>query len=302
MRNNIRIILGALTMIGLYSCQNGQVTENENSKIHLSSRFETSSILNTPESVQPDPGGKFLYVSNINGEPQQRNGTGYIATISWSGRILKQKWSVGGLNAPKGMGIYRGNLYVADLNQLGIISLTTGKLTNKITIKGSDFLNDITISPEGMLYVSDSQDGKIYQLNITQKNSQPILFRKKLNHPNGLTINQDTLFFVDSGALYFTLCSDRNEKNTEIVNGMDPQSDGLQMDGDGGFFVSSWTGIIYAISPEGNHFITNKLIDTRKKGQNAADILYNAERKTLLVPTFNGNTIHGYNVLGSAPK
>ena len=58
-----------------------------------------------------------IYVANIEGDPVGKDGKGSISIIGKDGTITNQNW-VTGLNAPKGMGITNGMLYVTDIDEL----------------------------------------------------------------------------------------------------------------------------------------------------------------------------------------
>ncbi len=70
----------------------------------LDKKWETDSTLKTPESVLFDAGNKVLYVSNIGGKADARNGNGSIGKVDLDGKIIAVDW-VPGLNAPKGMAL-----------------------------------------------------------------------------------------------------------------------------------------------------------------------------------------------------
>lgn len=76
--------------------------------------WETPVDLKNPESVVYAPKQNLLFVSNINGKPDQKDQNGFISTVSPSnGSIVELNW-ITGLNAPKGMAINNNNrrLYV----------------------------------------------------------------------------------------------------------------------------------------------------------------------------------------------
>ena len=82
--------------------------------------WETDSLMEVPESVLPDYKNKVLYVSNINGKDAWGKNRGSIGKVGLDGKIILVEW-VGGLHAPKGMGLYKNNLYVADLTEVVVI-------------------------------------------------------------------------------------------------------------------------------------------------------------------------------------
>ena len=79
--------------------------------------WETDTLLKTPESVLYSAKEKFLYVSNIDGAAAAKDGKGSVGKVGLDGKIIMVDW-VAGLNAPKGMGLYKNKLYVADLTEV----------------------------------------------------------------------------------------------------------------------------------------------------------------------------------------
>ncbi|HCN83841.1 MAG TPA: ATP/GTP-binding protein, partial [Sphingobacteriaceae bacterium] len=96
-----------------------------------------------------DKANNVLYVSNIDGkEPWGADGKGSIGKVGLDGKIITAEW-VSGLDAPKGIGMYDGKLYVADLTNLVIIDIKAGKIDKKVPIAGSKGLNDVSIDGKG---------------------------------------------------------------------------------------------------------------------------------------------------------
>ncbi|MBK9681198.1 MAG: hypothetical protein IPO69_20475 [Saprospiraceae bacterium] len=89
-----------------------------------------------PESVLFDANNQVLYVSNIEGtEPWGADGKGSIGQLGLDGKIINAEW-VKGLQAPKGMGIFNGKLYVADLKEVVTIDIASGKIENRFKVPG----------------------------------------------------------------------------------------------------------------------------------------------------------------------
>ena len=62
--------------------------------------------MKNPESVIYSPKQDILFVSNIDGKPNEKDQKGFISKVSPSnGNIIELSW-ITGLNAPKGMAIY----------------------------------------------------------------------------------------------------------------------------------------------------------------------------------------------------
>src|SRR6476619_4289162 len=111
----------------------------------LTKLWETDSLLKVPESVLFDAGGKVLYVSNIDGtDPWAMDGKGSIGKVGLDGKIIATDW-VSGLNSPKGIGIYKGKLYVADISSIVVIDIKKGAIDKTIPVRGAEGLNDVSV-------------------------------------------------------------------------------------------------------------------------------------------------------------
>src|SRR6185503_14181208 len=100
-------------------------------------------------------------VSNINGGRTDVDNNGYIAELSGDGKVTKPKLIEGGkdkikLDAPKGLGLMNGVLYVSDITVVRKFDVKTGAPKGEIAVKDSTFLNDIAIAPDGRVFVADS--------------------------------------------------------------------------------------------------------------------------------------------------
>jgi DNA-binding beta-propeller fold protein YncE len=245
--------------------------------------WTTDSLLKVPESVLFDAANKVLYVSNIDGQPGGKDGKGSVGKVGLDGKIIAVEW-ISGLNAPKGMGLYKNKLYVSDLNEVVVIDIKKGTITEKITVPDAVFLNDITIDNKGTIYVSDSRTLKVHKI----ENGTVFLLVDKLQGPNGLLAIKDGLLILDRGSL-LKMTSDG--QLSKLADGMDPATDGIEMIKEKEYIVSCWSGIVYYVYANGNK---TTLLDTRNDKMNSADIGYDAKRKIVYVPTFYRNTVTAY--------
>jgi hypothetical protein len=245
--------------------------------------WQTDTLLKVPESVYFDGINKVLYISNIDGAPDGKDGKGSIGKVGLDGKIIKVDW-VTGLNAPKGMGVYQNKLYVADLDAVGIIDLKAGKLLKRILVNGAIFLNDITIDKKGIVYVSDTRNKKVFRI----ANETATIFLDNLQAPNGLLINNNDLYVLDNGSM---LKVEKDKSLTKIADGMNAQTDGIENVKGKDFIVSCWPGVIYYINADGTK---EELLDTTPQKSNTADIGYDAKTRMLYVPTFFKNSIVAY--------
>src|SRR3954451_17309212 len=111
----------AILLVTLASASHAQ-------KHKLVKLWETDTVIATPESVLPV--NNVLYVSLIDGQPWDADGKGGVAKVGTDGKVINRYW-VHGLNAPKGMAKVGNRLYVADIAEVAVIDLNTGKIEKK---------------------------------------------------------------------------------------------------------------------------------------------------------------------------
>jgi sugar lactone lactonase YvrE len=283
------LFLAALAL-AISSCNsNAPKTETADStakKHELVLKWETDSSLKVPESVLVDKANNLLYVSNIEGtEPWGADGKGSISKLGLDGKVVAADW-VTGLNAPKGLGMYNGKLYVADLKNLVIIDIASGKIEKTVTIDAATGLNDITVDSKGVVYVSDSPGKKLFKF----ENGKAELYLDTLKGPNGVLAHENELYVLDDKAMYKV---NADKSLTKITDGLDGNADGLENVGGKDFIISCWEGLVWYINGDGSKEV---LLDTRDQKKNTADIGYDKETKTLYVPTFFKNTVAAYEV------
>ncbi|WLQ15189.1 hypothetical protein O5O45_04500 [Hahella aquimaris] len=156
----------------------------------------TASGFDQPESAIYDRKRHQILLSSMNGSADAANGMGYISVLTEHGDIVQKHW-VQGLNAPKGMGIHGDHLYVADLTRVLDIDITTGKIAHIYDAPEAQFLNDVTVTDNGDVYISDLLAQRIYRLH--QGVLEIWLSSAELNLPNGLWAQRDRLLVAAWG-------------------------------------------------------------------------------------------------------
>ena len=101
--------------------------------------WEAADGMETPESVYFDADSGFIFVSQIAGDPADRDGNGRIVQLSRSGEVLADSW-VTGLNAPKGLRSHDGILWTADIDEIIGIDIATAAIVSSVTVEGAQFL------------------------------------------------------------------------------------------------------------------------------------------------------------------
>jgi outer membrane protein assembly factor BamB len=245
--------------------------------------WQTDTLLKVPESVLFDAGAKLLYVTNIDGQPWDKDGKGSVGKVGLDGKIISVDW-VTGLNAPKGLGMYKNTLYAADVDNVVVIDITKAAIIKRIPIEGAEGLNDISVDKKGKVYVTDSKAGKIYYLD----QDKFVLVAEDMKGLNGVLSTGDNLYAVAAGALYKI---DASKKVIKMADGMEPAVDGLEQVANNEFLVSVWNGIIYYVKADGK---VQQLLDTREQKSNTADIGFDPKTRTVYVPTFFKNSITAY--------
>lgn len=251
----------------------------------LSKAVWESKNLPVPESVLYSATDKKLYVSLIDGGANAKDGKGGIAILNSDGSMSNEKW-VEGLDAPKGMAIFKNTLFAADITAVVSIDIKNGKIVNKFEIDNSVFLNDITVDDKGVVYVSDTRTNKIYRI----KNGRSELYLENVTSANGLKwVNKNLYVLADTELLKI----DKNKIRTVIAKGFEKQGDGVEQLKNGDFIVSCWAGLIYYVKANGE---IKKLQDVQGQ-MNTADLGYNSKENTLYIPTFNHNSVIAYHLL-----
>jgi gluconolactonase len=237
-----------------------------------------------PESVAEGPDGS-IYLSEIGERDKDKDGK--ITKIDKNGKVSTV---AEGLYDPKGIVFYNDKLYVTDRDAVLEINLdgSWGVYAGTMSFpKTPVFLNDIDVSKNGDLYVTDTGDfdsgGLVFLIEKSGKVSVMFEGNSKIKAPNGiLPIADSKLLIVDWGGDLLE-ANLKNNKIKKIADGFDG-GDGLAYD-NGVIYISSWSkGIVYSLK----NGIT-KIIDDNYEA--AADIALSRDKKILIVPDMKGGTV-----------
>lgn len=253
--------------------------------------------LSTPESALYDAENDRYLVSNINGSPAAADDNGFIVEVSPTGNVTRRVDGAAEdvkLDAPKGMAITGGVLYVADISVVRRFDAKTFKQLDDIKVKGASFLNDIVADGADGIFVSDTGVDASFKPAGTdavyhvgkQGKVTPRIKAKDLGGPNGLLLGDGgTLWVVTfgSGELFSVDAKGAKGKPEKLPKG---QLDGIERTADGDLLISSWEGkAVYRGKPGGEWKEVISGIDS------PADIGWDVERKRVVIPHFTGNKL-----------
>lgn len=286
MKNGTLIIMAFLTVACSPKTEQQQTeTGLQNSSPSLEQVWVSDTLLRTPESVLYDHERDIIYVSNINMNPWEKDGNGFLSRMDLEGHILDLQW-VTGLSAPKGMGILGNALFVADIDEVVEIDIESGQIKNRYQVAGAPTLNDITVG-NGAVYISGSDSNKVFEWRDGQITT---LLEGDFGRPNGLFYEPDRLLMLTSNSSVLRSFDLKTKESIVLVDSLG-RGDGIVPAGNGNYLASSWSGELFYITSGWERI---QLLDTREKEINAADIDYIIDRKLLLVPTFFDNRVVAY--------
>jgi sugar lactone lactonase YvrE len=281
-----KLLLPVMAGLILTACQTSKQETVASQTLSIKPLWTTDAVLTTVESVIYDPANDVLYTANINGDPAGKDGNGSIGKVGLDGKVIAAEW-IKGMDAPKGMGIWNGKLYVADIDKIREVDIASGTITNSYSVDSAQFLNDVTVDKTGRVFVSDSNTGTVSVL----ENGKVSKYLTGLDGPNGLLSEGDNMMLAQWNQK--SLSSVDGSKNVTMKSDSIENPDGIEAVGNGGYFVSSWNGMVTYVDP---NFKNTLVIDTRADSVSAADIEFIQEKNLLLVPTFFKNTVMAYEV------
>lgn len=260
--------------------------------------WETSGF-SGPESALYDAKRQLIFVSNVNGQPNEKDGKGSLSLLSPSGTMLNAEWQTG-LNAPKGMALVDDLLYVADIDTLRVFNVMNGQQVASYVAPDAKFLNDVAADSDGNVYASDFLDDAIYRL----ADGEFSLWVKDeaLQEPNGLLVEEGRLVVGAWGEMTdgFATAVPGHLKTVDLKtravaslgNGKPVGNlDGVEPDGSGNYLVSDWyNGGLFRIDASGN---AERLLTLE---QGSADIGVIPAKNLVLVPMMKNGTVRAYQI------
>lgn len=261
----------------------------------------------SPESAFHHAASNSVFVSSINGGITAKDGNGYISRLTPDGKMVNAKWATG-LNGPKGLRASGNTLWVADIDEVVAIDISSGAITSRVKVEGATFLNDLATASDGAVYVSDSFGPAVY---VVRDGRASIFLEgaETIEQANGLLVDGDRLIVGSvgpagrggrggrgpgapaGGSLFaFDLKTKaRSRLTTDPVGGID----GIEPDGRGGVIVTDVIGRRILHVP-----VSGQVRVLAQLAGGGADYGFIPGRNIAIVPYLNEHKVEAYDLTG----
>ena len=245
-----------------------------------------------PEAIRYDPDQNVYFISNFNGAGGEADSNGFIAKALHDGTIDSLKFMTGTeeapLHAPRGMYISGDSLFVADLEGVHVFNKRTGEQLMFADFMDFEpgFLNDVAVGPDGAVYITDTGQGRVYQMS----GSDLSIAIDSLEDPaNGITLDEDNNQLIlapwGGGQTFRAFTPDNMTPQDFITVNSGGNFDGIEPHS-GSFLVSSQQdSSIYIIGENGE---SEAIIKTAPA---PADIAVDIKRNRVAVPYIDLNRV-----------
>jgi sugar lactone lactonase YvrE len=259
--------------------------------------------MKTPESVRYDAVQDLWFVSNINGNPSQKDGNGFIVRLTADGAAMDSTPFIEGgkrgvtLNGPKGLAIVGDTLWVADIDAVRAFNTKTGVPIASIDIKGAAFLNDVVAGPDGSVYITDTgvrfddkgqmtHPGPDRIVQVIGRQYRVVATFNGQPGPNGIAWDAaNGRFLINAFASKNFYAWKPGMATPDSIGVGAGAADGLEILADGRTVYTSWADSSLSV-------LANGTSTTFMKGlPSPADIGYDTKRQHIAVPLFNDGKV-----------
>jgi sugar lactone lactonase YvrE len=294
---------------GATAAAGGTSTANTRTTVTFAPSGHTAGF-DTPEGVRYDADLDVFFVSNIDGNPSQKDGKARISIVkagdtTASATVLAEGGKNGvTLNAPKGMAIVGDTLWVADIDVLRGFNKRTGRPVRAVTMRpAAAFLNDVAVGGDGAVYITDT--GVRFEADGNMKTGFPnrvyrvrgdsvtvALENAKLGGPNGIAWD------ASRGRFLLAPFADKQISawtpgDTALVKVADGPGgyDGLEILPDGRAILTSWNdSSVHILRTDGT------LSPAVRSVGAPADIGVDTKRNVLALPRFNDGRVEYFRI------
>lgn len=259
--------------------------------------------LKNPQSFLSTQSGQTYFISNVNGEPAEKDNNGFITKLDKDGKLIELEFIRGGrgqtvLHAPKGMAIAGDILYVVDIDTLRGFDIESGRPVASISITADPLglattgLTDVAHDGKGTLYVSDTDNDAIYRIAISDRSHAISLLARdaRLAGPRGLAVHPRTGHLICVSWHQGSIIDIAPDGAIDVLVSNSFFSwrfknlDGVDFDTWGSMYVSDFTaGKVWRVTPDENFKVIAEYLPT------PADIGIDKANHLILVPYIYGN-------------
>lgn len=157
--------------------------------------------LSGPEAVRYDADQDVWFVSNFGPGSEDRDADGFLSRVdAGSGAMVALRFAVGTaehpLHMPRGMALKADTLWVADVDGIHGFDRQSGAHLAFVdfTSHAPGFLNDIAVTPDGTLYVTDTGRSALYRVDGGR--AVEVWQDPAAGAPNGITWDGERRTFV----------------------------------------------------------------------------------------------------------
>jgi len=152
--------------------------------------------IGAPSHPLYDPDSNSLFVTQISGVGDEKDGVGVVSRLDLNGNMLDVEW-ISGLDAPKGIARQGTTLWVSDIDRLHRIDSRTAEIEESLDVPDAKFLVGTAVDSQGTVYVADMLASKIHQYR--DKRFAVYVAGDALESPAGLVVAADRLIVAAWG-------------------------------------------------------------------------------------------------------
>lgn len=201
-----------------------------------------------PEALSYAASADAFFISNLNGGPGAKNGTGFITRIRASdGTVDSLHFIQNGrngvtLNSPMGSRVKGDTLWVLDVDVVRGFSVRTGAPLASIDVSSFQpaFLNDLTMGPDDDFYVTDTKANRIIHIDRHRK-ATVVDSTAKLALPDGIAweASKKDLVLAPFGGNAVQRWRPGDAEPADVAPGKS-KFDGIEIERDGTIYITSW--------------------------------------------------------------